>query len=178
MADFPVVATPAHVTPTDRSGLVHGRLANAAIIASGASYAVNNTITLAGGAVLKVEAVTAGAITAVSIQNVGDIAFGSIPTNPVSQVSTSGSGTGAQFELTWTGLATQMVASNASRKSLEVINPGTQVLWVSPVGVAAPGAPGSLPVYPGGSWSPPLPYTSAISVYGAAAGQPATIFEG
>jgi len=177
MADFPVVATPAHVTPTDRSATVHGKLVNAAINASGSGYAVNNTITLPGGAVLHVDAVVAGAVSAVTIQTPGDLS-GALPTNPVGQVSTSGSGTGAQFDLTWSGLATQMVASNASRKSLEVINPGQQVLWVSPVGVAAPGAAGSLPIYPGGSWVPPLPYTNAISVYGAAAGQPATIFEG
>jgi hypothetical protein len=178
MADFPVVATPASVTPTNRSGTIHGKLASASINASGSGYAVNDTINLPGGVVLKVDAVTGGALSAIHIQTFGDIAFESIPDNPVAQDSSSGSGTGAQFELVWAGLATQMVAANASRKSLELINPGQQVLWVSPVGVAAPGAAGSFPVYPGGSWSPPLPYTSAISVYGAAAGAPVTIFEG
>ncbi|TDN70407.1 hypothetical protein [Paraburkholderia sp. BL10I2N1] len=178
MANFPVVSTPVNTTPTDRSGTVNGCLGAAAVSAAGSGYAVNDTITFVGGAVIKVTTVASGGVTAATVLTPGSLASGSIPANPVSQVSSSGGGTGAQFILTWLGVATSMVSSNTSRKSLEVVNPGSQVLWVSPTTTAAANGPGSLPVYPGGSWVPPLPYSGAISVYGPAAGQPVTIYEG
>lgn len=66
---------------------------------TGTGYAVSNTITLTNGAVLLVSAVSGGAVTAVTIQTAA--ATGE-PTNPVAQASTSASGTGAQFDLTYT----------------------------------------------------------------------------
>lgn len=74
---------------------------NVAILDPGAGYADGDTITLAGGTgtagVLTVQAATAGAIDQVSISNQGDYTV--YPTNPVSQASSSGTGTGAQFTL-------------------------------------------------------------------------------
>lgn len=77
-----------------------GILSVASIAAAGAGYAINDTINLGnGGATLLVTNVAAGAITAVSVLLAGQVA--TIPANPVSQVSTSGAGTGAQFTLNW-----------------------------------------------------------------------------
>lgn len=90
-----------HVSPVAQAGGGTVEIANA-----GVNYAVKDTITLAGGtfttaAVLKVERVLPnGEILAVSIANPG--AYTVKPANPVSQGTTSGSGTGAQFNLVWT----------------------------------------------------------------------------
>jgi hypothetical protein len=74
----------------------------AAVAAGGTGYAVNDTITLANGVVLKV--LTVGAtpfpVATVSVVNSGNAA--TPPANPQAQVSTSGAGTGATFTLTWT----------------------------------------------------------------------------
>lgn len=74
--------------------------ANVAIQAAGTAYAINDTITLPGDLVLVVSGIgSSGAITAVSIKTPGS--FSVIPTNPVGQLATSGSGTGAAFTLTF-----------------------------------------------------------------------------
>lgn len=178
MSNFPVLSTPANATPADRSGTVNGTVQTAAIAAAGANYAVNDTITLPQSVVLKVTSVTGGAITGVSIQTPGNVPFANLPGNPAAQVSSSGAGTGAQFNLTWVGIATQLLAANVNRKSLEVFNPGNQTIWVNPIGTAAQATPGSFPIYPGGGWTPPMPYSGAISVYAGGAGAPVTIYEG
>lgn len=69
--------------------------------AAGSGYAVNDTITLTNNVVLKVTGVSSGAITTVSIQNgaPGGGLTGTMAANPVAQSSTSGSGTGATFNL-------------------------------------------------------------------------------
>jgi hypothetical protein len=75
----------------------------ASVVNPGASYAVDDTITVAGGigigAILTVTAVSGGMITAVSVTGPGS--YTSAPTNPASQASTSGSGAGATFNLTF-----------------------------------------------------------------------------
>ena len=72
----------------------------------GTTYVVGDTITLAGGTgtepILTVTSVSAGAVTGVSITNAGSLT--ALPANPVSQGSTSGTGSGAEFNLQW-GLA-------------------------------------------------------------------------
>ena len=70
----------------------------------GTGYAVNDTITLAGGAytiqaILRVTAVDSGVITAVEVENFG--AYTVTPENPVLQGTTSGSGVGAEFTILW-----------------------------------------------------------------------------
>ena len=93
-----------------------GFLSTAAVVSGGSGYAVNNTITLAGGtfttaAVLKVTSVSGGAVTGVSVQTPGSYSAPPKPTqsltvNPaVAQASTSGSGTGATFKLIMDGPA-------------------------------------------------------------------------
>ena len=95
----------------------HMRALAAAIVGGGSGYAVNDTITLTGGtfsaaAVLTVTAVNAGVITAVNITTVGSYTV--LPANPVAQGSTSGSGTGATFNITAWGLDTISVSSGGS----------------------------------------------------------------
>src|SRR5206468_2959417 len=91
--------------------------ATAASIASGGSgYSPNDTITLAGGVfsepvVLGVNTVTGTAIASVSVISAGN--YSSLPTNAAAQATTSGTGTGATFNLTW------------GMKAVTVANPGS-----------------------------------------------------
>jgi phage tail sheath gpL-like len=73
----------------------------AVVAAGGAAYVVGDRITLANGVVLTVLTVTAGAVATVAITNAGSYPAGTPPTNPQTQVSTSGIGTAATFTLTW-----------------------------------------------------------------------------
>lgn len=67
----------------------------------GTGYVVNDLVTLPNGVILKATAVTSGAITTASVQNAGSLGGGAVPTNPVAQISTTGAGAGATFNLTW-----------------------------------------------------------------------------
>jgi hypothetical protein len=67
----------------------------------GTGYAANDLITLSNGVIIKVLTVSSGAVATMSIQSAGSIGGGSVPTNPVAQISTTGSGSGATFNLTW-----------------------------------------------------------------------------
>src|SRR5262245_44695062 len=76
------------------------RVTAAAVQTGGTTYAVGDIITLAattGGAQLRVATVSTGAVATVTIVNVGSAKAGSTPANPVSQLSTTGTGTGATF---------------------------------------------------------------------------------
>lgn len=98
----------------------------AAVASGGTSYAVGDVITLAGGSItnppigapaqLVVTAANAGVITAVSIVNVVNGEASAIggsyfaqQTNPVAQGSTTGSGSGATFNLTYGSASPQRV---------------------------------------------------------------------
>jgi hypothetical protein len=100
----------------------------ASIVSGGTGHAVGDILTMPGtvqgnapiGAPVQllVTTVSAGVITAVSvISNVIDTlpanavggSYFAIQANPVSQASSSGSGTGASFNFTWNGLAPQRV---------------------------------------------------------------------
>lgn len=75
----------------------------AAVADGGSGYAAGEKITLTGGtavaqAVLEVLTETAGAIDTVALVNPGKYTV--VPTNPVAQGSSDGSGTGATFTLT------------------------------------------------------------------------------
>jgi titin len=74
----------------------------------GSGYAVNDTISIAGGrfsqqAVLRVTSESGGAVTGVSVQTPGN--YAEPPTNPVGQATTSGRGSGATFSIRWTTTA-------------------------------------------------------------------------
>jgi hypothetical protein len=81
-----------------------GSIACTANVNSGGSlYAAGDTITLTGGtgtkAVVTVLSVSAGVITAAYISTPGN--YSVLPSNPVAQGSTSGSGTGASFNISF-----------------------------------------------------------------------------
>lgn len=68
------------------------------IAGGGAGYAVGNTIAIGYGITLTVATEAGGAITGVTITAAGSTSI--IPSNPLAQVSTSGSGAGASFNVT------------------------------------------------------------------------------
>jgi len=74
------------------------------LVSGGSGYAALDTITLTGGTfsqaiVIRVDTVSSGAILTFTVTNGGTYTV--LPTNPISQGSTSGSGTGATFSSTW-----------------------------------------------------------------------------
>lgn len=75
----------------------------ASVASGGTGYVVDEYITLTGGTgtntVLKVSSVSGGAVTGVTIAVGGN--YSVTPTDPVSQGSTTGSGTGATFNMTF-----------------------------------------------------------------------------
>lgn len=84
-----------------------GKRVTVATVASGmggTGHEVGDIITLANGVEIGVASVTSGGIiNTITINDPGLIgAAASAPTNPQAQVSTTGSGTGAAFTLTWT----------------------------------------------------------------------------
>lgn len=85
-----------------------GAALTATVAGGGGTYAVNDTITLAGGTfnrptVLQVATISGSAVASVTILDPG--LYTTTPTNPVSQASTSGSGSAATFNLTWSSTA-------------------------------------------------------------------------
>lgn len=87
-------------TDAAASGILpQGGVGGAAVVAGGTGYAVGNTVTLPGGAVLTVATVSSGAILTVTVATPGS--YASVPPNPVAQSATNGSGTGGTFNLTF-----------------------------------------------------------------------------
>lgn len=76
----------------------------AVVQAGGTGYEVGDTITLANGVKLDVATVDSGAILTVTVDTVGSVPWWQeTPANPAEQVSTTGGGSGATFDLTWDG---------------------------------------------------------------------------
>lgn len=135
-------------------------VSSAAVVAGGTGYALNDVITTGGvstgsttpvgaGAQLLVTGIGGGgAVTSVSVVDVvisdatqGGSYFG-IPTNPVSQASTTGSGSGATFNLTFnTGQSDQRVILTNQENAMicyvkqvtdpNVMDPQLQEAWVA-----------------------------------------------
>lgn len=81
--------------------------ASVAVVNGGNGYAVGDTITLGPlgiYATVLVTGVSAGVITSASVQMNPQVQTKFLPTNPVPQVLSSGGGTGATFNVTWTAL--------------------------------------------------------------------------
>jgi hypothetical protein len=98
---------------------------SSSVTAGGTGYVVNDTITLTGGTfleaiVLTVATVSGGVITGVTITTPGK--YSTLPSNPVAQGSTSGSGTGATFGIaTWGVDSIRMTASGADYTSAPTV---------------------------------------------------------
>lgn len=74
----------------------------AAVAAGGTGYVIGDTIDLNNGVRVSVATVTAGAVATATVVKSGSLPIGmDPPTGPQHQVSTSGAGTGATFNLTW-----------------------------------------------------------------------------
>ena len=71
------------------------------VSAGGSSYNLGDTINFGYGVVCVVSGISTGAVTALTVQSYGWIVSGSTPSNPVAQVTTSGSGTGCTATFTW-----------------------------------------------------------------------------
>jgi hypothetical protein len=85
--------------PTGRPiDLVGWPVITATVSAGGSGYAVNNTITMPNGTVLKVATISGSAVATVTIPTPGNWGCNT-PSNPVAQSSSSGGGTGATFTL-------------------------------------------------------------------------------
>jgi hypothetical protein len=89
------------INASELTGAGTSAVSAAAVAAGGTGYAVGNTITLPNGVVLTVATLTVTAVATVTITNAGSVV--TQPANPVAQISTSGTGTGATFNLTWLG---------------------------------------------------------------------------
>lgn len=123
-----------------------------AVAAGGSGYAVGDYITLAGGTsnpaiLLCVTAVSSGAVSTVAIINYGNYS-GTVPTNPVAQGSTTGGGTGATANVTWSSATASGMTSQAG-----------DVVWLQPYG---------------DNWVF-LPVTSALTLTGDTGGTPTTV---
>ena len=87
---------------------------HAAVAVGGTGHHVGDIIQLGNGVSVKVNTITAGAVVTASVATPGSIPAGSSPpTNPVSQVTTSGTGTGATFALTWVHVAEGFLSGGA-----------------------------------------------------------------
>jgi len=71
------------------------------ITAGGSGYTVGDTISFGFGIVVAVTGVSSGVITSIAVQGPGAIQSGTVPSNPIAQVSTTNSGTGATITASW-----------------------------------------------------------------------------
>lgn len=71
------------------------------ITAGGSGFVVGDTVGFGHNIVMSVTGVSSGAITSWSVQGPGAITSGTVPTNPIPQVATTGAGTGATMTATW-----------------------------------------------------------------------------
>ena len=106
-------------SPTAATTSVKMKAVTVAVAAGGTGYVVNDTIVVAGGTstqavTLKVDAVSLGVITGLSIVNGGS--YSVMTTNPVAQATTSGSGVGATFTLSW-GVASVAILTGGANYS-------------------------------------------------------------
>jgi hypothetical protein len=77
-------------------------VSGATLANAGGSYAVNEVLNLGNGVQITVNTVTSGAIATFTVTTAGSLAGAVPPPNPIAQVSTSGNGRQATFNLTWT----------------------------------------------------------------------------
>jgi hypothetical protein len=134
------------------------------LVSGGVHYAPGDLITLPGGSLIGVNTVGAfGVITSFAVDNFASVTVGPLPTNPVTQVSTTSHfGSGATFNLTWNVIGLQLSNSGSGYLLTPSVN-------FSPAGATATatlGAPSAgNPTVPG--------FFQQRSVFGGPVGSPA-----
>jgi hypothetical protein len=88
------------------------------LAAAGSGYAAGNTITLPNSVVVTVNTVSSGGVATYTVTNAGSAVPGFQPPNPSTQVSTSGGGRGAAFNLIWTAADANLSAFLSAITSL------------------------------------------------------------
>ena len=118
----------------------------------GTGYAVGDRVTFSNGVVLVVATLSGSAVATWQPANttggsVGSFTVGTVPSNPVTQISTTGLGTGVTANLTWgVGLAT-VVAPGSGYSSTPTITPSSgAATFTAVLGAASTGYP-SVPGY-------------------------------
>jgi hypothetical protein len=118
------ISAPQAANGQQATGSVSLKVITATKSNAGSGYVTGDTITLQNGVILTVTA-TAGAITALTVTNAGNIAGGAAPTNPVAQLSTSGVGVGATVTLVWgLGVFTPGVIGSGYTSATATLNGG------------------------------------------------------
>ena len=103
--DFLLIVSAGNLYYYSPTGFSHAT--SLSFASGGSGYNVGDTITLGPlgiYATLTVTGVSGGVLTSVSITNAPQVQTKFVPTNPVPQVLSSGGGTGASFNATWTSL--------------------------------------------------------------------------
>lgn len=121
-----------------------GLSVSASIVAGGSDYAVNDTITLAGGttttpAIVRVASVSSGAVSSVTVVRPG--VYSASPAGTFTQASTSGAGTGFQMTGNWTGNPTGL--NSADINNFAATNPLFRFWGNGPTNVASSGGYGN-----------------------------------
>lgn len=112
------------------------------ITAGGTNFSVGDTISFGNGIVLTVLTLSGSAIASWAIASIGDITSGSTPSNPIAQINTSGTGTGATATVTWGVVSVQVVTPGAGYSAAPTLSPSTgAATFVATLGGAGNGNP-------------------------------------
>jgi hypothetical protein len=76
-------------------------VSGATLNGGGASYAINEVLTFANGVTITVNTVSSGAIATFTVTAAGSLSGNVPPTNPQTQISSTGNGRTASFNFTW-----------------------------------------------------------------------------
>lgn len=120
----PTVTIAAPASGIQATAYVSLTVSAVAVAAGGTAYKVGDTITLAvgGQVILTVSTISGlGVVTGVTITQGGSVTSGSVHSNPVSQLSSSGAGTGATFNLTWNVGALILVSGGSGYTSTPAV---------------------------------------------------------
>ena len=113
------------------------------ITAGGTGFVVGDSISFGTGIVVVVTSVSAGVITGISVQGAGNVQSGTVPSNPIAQVSTSGAGAGATITAAWgvgqVIVQTQGLGYTSTPTVVFSAGAATAVATLSPTGNGNPG---------------------------------------
>lgn len=101
---------------------VMGLVGTPTVAAGGSGYAIGDLITTSFGAVVKVLTISGSAVATYAAMGTagtvpGSNTTGALPANPLTQVSTSGGGTGATFNVSWGVISTTVSYTGAGYQS-------------------------------------------------------------